>query len=164
MGSLFPGFVLLLLVSLSQAHDVIDDVCSKSENPSLCTSILRSDPQCSGAQIHKLYEIFVKKAVLSTQAALEVAKSYSSGADKAKCDVCAKSYTNAINSLNSCQHLINTNDRASITTLRTRLTTVKTDVAACDNQFGENQPFMLKAASRSCQEVISVLLAISNRM
>ncbi|KAL0328330.1 UNVERIFIED_CONTAM: hypothetical protein Scaly_2265600 [Sesamum calycinum] len=163
MGSLFSGFLLLLLLTISQAH-VIEEVCSKSENPSLCNSILRSDPQCSGVQIQKLCDIIVKKAILSTQAALEVAKSYDNGVNKQKCDVCAKSYSNAINNLNDCQRLVNTNDTGSINTLRTRLSAVKTEVTACDNQFGESQPFMLKAASRSCQEMISVLLAIANRM
>ncbi|KAL0406560.1 UNVERIFIED_CONTAM: hypothetical protein Slati_3969900 [Sesamum latifolium] len=163
MCSLFSGFVLLLLLTISQAH-LIDDVCSKSGNPSLCNSILKSDPQYAGAQIHKLGEIIVKKAILSTQAALEVAKSYTDAVNKPKCDVCAKSYTNAINNLNDCQRLVNTNDRGSITTLRTRLSAIKTEVATCDNQFGESQPFMMKAASRQCQEVISVLLDIANHM
>ncbi|KAL2247230.1 pectinesterase inhibitor-like [Sesamum indicum] len=164
MGSVFSGFILLLLLNISQAHNLIEDVCSKSENPPLCNRILSSDPQCSEVRIPKLCEIIVKKAIFSTQIALQITKSLSIGVNKQKCDVCGKSYSNAINNLNDCQRLLNTNDRGSISTLRSRLSTVKTDVTTCDNQFGGSQPPMLKAANHRCQVVASVLCVIANRM
>ncbi|KAK4387238.1 hypothetical protein Sango_2594400 [Sesamum angolense] len=163
MGSVFSGFMFLLLLNISHAH-LIKDICLKSDNPPLCNQILSSDPQCSEAQIPKLCEIIMKKAIFYTQAALQVAKSFSIGVNKEKCDACAKSYSNVINNLSDCQRLLNTNDKGSICTLRTRLSAIKIDVTTCDNQFGGSQPPMLKAANRQCQEVISVLLVIANRM
>ncbi|KAK4420923.1 hypothetical protein Salat_2042800 [Sesamum alatum] len=165
MGSLSAGFLLLLLLNTCQAHDLIADVCSESDNPTLCNRILRSDPHSSQAQIPTLCEIIVQKALASIEAALDVAKSLSKGTNKEKCDVCAKSYSNAIDNLRECLRLLKMNDRSSITTiLQKRVSKIRIDITTCDAEFGENQPPMLKAANRKCRGVTSMLLVFSKHL
>ncbi|KAK4420928.1 hypothetical protein Salat_2043300 [Sesamum alatum] len=162
MGSLSAGILLLLLLNTCQAHDLIADVCSESDNPSLCIRILRSDSQSSEAHIPTLCEIIVQKALASIQVALNVAKSLSKGTDKEKCDVCAKNYSNAIDNLRECQVLLKMNDMSSISTiLQKRVSKIRIDITTCDAEFGGNQPPMLKAANRKCRGITSMLLVFS---
>ncbi|GFP97298.1 pectinesterase inhibitor [Phtheirospermum japonicum] len=149
----------LSLVCICQA-DLISDVCSKTINPSLCTQTLKSNPSAPKADLRGLGQIIIPIAKAATQNVITISKSI--GGPIA--DTCIETSTDAIDNLDECVGYLKKSDKASISDLQTKASAASTDVGTCDDEFGDSEPAKLKAASQKAQDLISVLLAIANKL
>ncbi|KAL8490175.1 hypothetical protein ACS0TY_025417 [Phlomoides rotata] len=79
----FLLFICLTLAFFSSSQaDLIGDICSKSVNPTLCNSSLRSDPRSRGADLRALANIAIDQSIAATTATVNVATSLESGPSK----------------------------------------------------------------------------------
>lgn len=160
-----PSFLIIVisLALLSQCQaDLIGNLCAKSNNPSLCSQTLRSDPRSKGANARTLAGIALDKAVSTTQASISVAKTVSSPGIKGKIDTCIEVFGDALDTLQECKPLIPRLDRISISDLQTKGSAALTDVDTCGDDFGANEPPQLKQASAKAFTFVELLLIIVN--
>ncbi|XP_057782316.1 pectinesterase inhibitor-like [Salvia miltiorrhiza] len=163
MSSFAIIFVSLALLSQCKA-DLIGDFCKKSNNPSLCSKTLSSDPRSKAANARALAEIALENAVSATQASIRVAKSVANPGNKAIIDTCVETFGDAVETLQECKPLIPKQDRPSIDTLRTKGSAALTDVDTCSDEFGAKEPSQLKQASDKAYTFVQLLLIIANTL
>ncbi|XP_073126457.1 pectinesterase inhibitor-like [Henckelia pumila] len=152
----------LALLCINCNADLIDDVCSKSMNPSLCTKSLRSDPRSPGSDLRGLGQITIDHAQAATQVTIGVAKSLRAGGTKAKADTCVECCTDAIDLLKECSTLLRDTRRGAIEDLKTKGSAALTDISTCDDEFGSEEPPKLEKASHTTQDLMDILLVIAN--
>lgn len=131
------------LLSICQA-DLIGDFCAKSNNPTLCTNTLRSDPRSKGADARGLATIAIGKAQEATRASINVAKSLLNSGNKGIISTCIENFSNAVANLKECETQLNKRD---IGTLRSIGSAALTDIGTCSDEFGAKEPPQLKEAS-----------------
>ncbi|XP_047979595.1 pectinesterase inhibitor-like [Salvia hispanica] len=156
-------FVCLAILSQCQA-DLIGDFCTRSNNPSLCGQVLRSDPRSNGADARGLAKIALENAVSATQASIDVAKKVSNPSIKGIIDTCIEVFGDAVDTLNQSKPLIPKQDRGSISSLRTKGSAALTDVNTCSDEFGANEPPQLTQASARAYTFVQLLLIIANTL
>ncbi|KAG6431857.1 hypothetical protein SASPL_103425 [Salvia splendens] len=84
-------------------YPLICDICARSNNPSLCDHVLRSDPRSNGADARGPAEIALENAVLATQASIDVANMVSNPGNKGIIDTCIEVFGDAVDTLNKCK-------------------------------------------------------------
>ncbi|KAH6831758.1 hypothetical protein C2S53_008377 [Perilla frutescens var. hirtella] len=162
MGSLFVVIFVVSLGLLSKCEgDLIGDLCSRSNNPSLCNQVLRSDPRSGGSDARGLAEIAVENAESSTKSAINVAKSVVNGGNKNNIDTCIENFNNAVGTLEDSKPLIRKGDRGSIGDLKTKGSAVLTDLNTCADDF-PNEPTQLKEATARAYTISQLFLIIVN--
>ncbi|XP_041995581.1 pectinesterase inhibitor-like [Salvia splendens] len=161
----YSTIIFLSLALLSQCHaDLIGDLCTKSNNPSLCNQALRSDPRSKGADARGLAGIALDNSLSTTQASINVAKSVSNPGNKEIIDTCVENFGEAVDNLQEAKPLIQKLDRPSISTLQTRGSAALTDVDTCSDEFGASEPSELKQATDKAYTFIQLLLIIINTL
>ncbi|KAL1541104.1 pectinesterase inhibitor-like [Salvia divinorum] len=141
--------------------DLIGDFCLKSNNPTLCTNTLRSDPLSKGADARGLATIAIKKAEEATLASINVAKSISNIGNKGVISTCIENFSNAGANLKECESLINKRD---VGTLRSTGSASLTDISTCSDEFGGKEPPQLKEATGKAYTFVQLLLIIANTL
>ncbi|KAH6766408.1 hypothetical protein C2S52_017391 [Perilla frutescens var. hirtella] len=141
--------------------DLIGDLCSKSNNPSLCNQVLRSDPRSGRSDARGLAEIAVDNAESSTKAAINVAKSVVNGGNKNNIDTCIENFNNAVDNLEESKPLIRKGDRGSVSDLQTKGSAVLTDLDTCADDF-PNEPTQLTQATAKAYTISQLFLIIVN--
>ncbi|CAI9753504.1 unnamed protein product [Fraxinus pennsylvanica] len=138
--------------------DLIGDFCSTVRDPSFCNKALRSDRRSAKADVRGLGQIALDKAIASAKTTLKLAKELGNGELPSTCaEVCS----DAIDNLNECQGLLRGNDKES---LNVEASAALDDLATCDDEYGAKEPTNLKNASQTTQGLISIILAVSNRL
>ncbi|KAL8490179.1 hypothetical protein ACS0TY_025910 [Phlomoides rotata] len=160
MASLFLLASLALAFLCNCQADLISDVCSIAINPSLCTQTLRSDPRSRGANLKGLGQIAIVKAEAATQNAIRVVKSFS-GKFKAIVDTCVETFNDAIGDLKESSQALKAGNKGDV---QTRGSSALTNAGTCDDEFGGKEPPRVKAASKTAQDIIGILLAIANKL
>ncbi|KAL2498133.1 Pectinesterase inhibitor 2 [Abeliophyllum distichum] len=138
--------------------DLIGDLCSSVANPSFCNHALRSDPNSAKADLRGLGEVAHDKATASAETTLNLAKALGKGKLPR---TCVEVIGEAIDSLNECQGSLRGNDKG---TLNIKASAALDDLATCDDEYGAKEPTNLKQASQTTQGLISIILAVSNRL
>lgn len=147
---------LALLITKSQA-DLINTICSKTTNPSLCDEVLRSDPRSKGADLAGLGQISIDKGRDAVKAATAVVKT--EGRSKEIVGTCVEVFSNAIHNLKECKKLLKPRN---VESLRTYASAALTDVGTCDNEFGlVGEPSKVRQANQKAGDIVRVLLAIA---
>ncbi|KAH6759286.1 hypothetical protein C2S51_019521 [Perilla frutescens var. frutescens] len=162
-------FLFLISLSLAIFHDsqadLLGDICSRSVNPTLCNSSLRSDPRSSGADLRTLAQIAIEKASAATATTIKVANSLaSSGTSQQKIAACVQNCNEAIGVLDQCREILTGGGGGSSGNLPTKATTALTDISICDSEFGREEPPQLKEASSQAQALVNVFFVIANRL
>ncbi|XP_042065509.1 pectinesterase inhibitor-like [Salvia splendens] len=161
----YSTIIFLSLALLSQCHaDLIADLCTKYNNPSICNQALRSDPRSKGADARGLARIALDNSLSATQTSINVAKSVSSPSNKDKIDTCIENFDDAVGNLQEAKPLIPKLDRPNISTLQTKGSTALTDVRTCSEEFGASEPTKLKQATNKAYTFIQLLLIIANTL
>lgn len=148
---------LAIFFSSSQA-DLIGDVCSKSVNPTLCNSSLRSDPRSRGADLRGLSNIAVDQSISATSAAVKVATSLESGPNKGKAKTCVDTFNSAVGVLNRVKSLLPGGGGGR--NLSTEVNAAFSDIGICEGAFGRDYPPQLKNAGYRAQGLVNVLAVI----
>ncbi|KAG6403594.1 hypothetical protein SASPL_135820 [Salvia splendens] len=162
MFHLVTIFVALAVALLNKCQaDLISDFCVKSNNPTLCTNTLRSDPRSKGADARGMATIAIKKAEEATQASINVAKSLLNSGNKEIISTCIENFSSAVANIKECESLLN---RRDIGTLRSIGSTALTDVGTWSDEFGANEPPKLKEASGKADTFVQLLLIIANSL
>ncbi|XP_075507522.1 pectinesterase inhibitor-like [Primulina tabacum] len=159
--------VLLAILSIASLcycinANLIQQICSKSTNPSLCTKSLRSDPRSRSADLRGLGHITINKARAASQVTQRVAISLSTGGTKARADACVEYCTDAIELLNDCSALLRDRSGRTIDDVKTKGSAALTDISTCDDEFGPEEPKKLRNASRTTQDLMDIFLVIAN--
>lgn len=161
----YSTIIFLSLALLSQCHaDLIGDLCTKSNNPSLCNQALRSDRRSQGADARGLARIALDNSLSATQASINLAKSLSNPGNKEKIKTCIENFGDAVDNLQEAKPLIPKLDRPNISTLQTKGSTALTDVDTCSEEFGASEPSKLKQATDKAYTFIQLLLIIANTL
>ena len=162
MFHLLTMIVALAVALLNKCQaDLIDDFCVKSNNPTLCTNTLRSDPRSKGADARGLATIAIKKAEEATRASINVVKSLLNSGNKEIISTCIENFSSAVTNLKECESLLN---RRDIGTLRSIGSAALTDVGTCSDEFGANEPAKLKEASGKADTFVQLLLIIASAL
>lgn len=162
------SFFLLISLSVALAFfrhsqgDLIGDICSKSVNPTLCNSSLRSDPRTRGADLRTLAKIVVDQSIAATGVTVKVAASLASGPNKPKATTCVNTCNAAIGVLNGVRSSLAGGGGGG--NLPTQVSAAFSDINLCDSQFGRDEPPQLKAASFRAQGLVNVLFVIVNSL
>lgn len=152
---IYSAFLALLLTFLCICKaDLIEKVCSHSENPPLCKKTLASDPRSHGADLQVLGDICIDKALPPTQLVKNIATKY-------KFKVCIEYADSALDELRECRGLLKTAHGAyNISTLRITATAVYIDVGTCIDEYENEMPADLKQAIGLAMDPITVLLSV----
>ncbi|KAG8377550.1 hypothetical protein BUALT_Bualt08G0044800 [Buddleja alternifolia] len=153
--------LLLALFLCNSQADLIDDVCSKSTNPTLCKNTLRSDPRSRGADVRGLGIIIANKAVSVTIATQKIVESLPNGANK---DACVFYCKDAFVYLNTCPDFLKLGQPNLIIALKTAVSRALNDLRTCDAKFGATEPGNLKASSKQAQDYANILSVIANSL
>lgn len=161
------SFLVLISLSLTVLvynceADLIDSICVKSVNPSLCNTTLRSDPHSGEFKIVALGQIAISNAGSATKNVLKVAKTLSSGPDKQKAETCAQACKEAVDYVDKCRYLLLFGSRKSVADIRTKALAASKDIATCDSVFRGSEPPQLKQASRQAQDLVDVIKVIAD--
>jgi pectinesterase inhibitor-like protein len=150
---------LLLVTSLSStliSANLVDDVCKKTINPSLCKSSLKSDAHDLTALGHAGIEL--------VQATAETAKGIAASGDSEIFKTCEKNYDEVLNRINEAKKALKSRDFGGLNII---VSAAITDVQTCDDSFAEakvQQTPALNQANEKIKAVGSALLVISNKL
>ena len=162
----YSAKIFLSLALLSQCHaDLIGDLCTKSDYPSLCNQALRSDPRSKGANARGLAVIAVDNSLSTIQASINVVKSLSNPGNKRTIDTCIEVFGVSVDHLHEAKLLIPKQDRYSIGTLQLIGSAGLTNIDTCSEEFafrGASIPSELKQATDKAFAFFQLLLIIVN--
>ncbi|KAI8561908.1 hypothetical protein RHMOL_Rhmol04G0378700 [Rhododendron molle] len=166
-SSLFFLLPLFLSISLSTS-DLISEICSKTQNPSLCLQALRSDRRSARADLKGLALISIDIAQSNAkQTANQLIPALSRGATspklKGRYDTCAENYGDTIDNLNEARTALNARD---IGTFRIRASAALDGPDTCEDSFEgpPAEPKQLRDANNKLEGLCSIILAIGARL
>lgn len=162
-------FLLPLFLSISlSTSDLISEICSKTQNPSLCLQALRSDRRSARADLKGLALISIDIAQSNAkQTANQLIPALSRGATspklKGRYDTCAENYRETIDNLNQARTALNARD---IGTFRTRASAALDGPDTCEDSFEgpPAEPKQLRDANNKLEGLCSIILAIGARL
>ncbi|KAH7842499.1 hypothetical protein Vadar_006004 [Vaccinium darrowii] len=162
-------FLLPLFLSISlSTSDLISEICSKTQNPSLCLQALRSDPRSARADLKGLALISIEIAktnAIQTKSNLiaKLSKEATSPALKERYDQCAETYGDTIDNLKVARTALNSRD---IDTFTVRASAAFDGPDTCDDGFEgpPAEPAQLRGANKELEGLCSIVLAIGARL
>ncbi|CAN4085969.1 unnamed protein product [Withania somnifera] len=152
------------LLSISRA-DLINDVCSKTQKPTICLSTLNGDPRSKGANLEGLATISIDISLKNMQFARNLVNSLLKQATdpnlKTRYNSCLENYNDSIDDLKELPALLNSKDYLG---LNVHASAALDGPSTCDDNFTTlpAEAPQLKAASDKIQNLIDIILVISN--
>ncbi|KAJ8548018.1 hypothetical protein K7X08_021254 [Anisodus acutangulus] len=156
------NFVLFLIVSLlsisstltSVRADLVDDVCSKTQKPAICLSVLRADPRSKGANLEGLATISIDISLKNAKSTRDLVNTLLKQATdpklKTRYDSCLENYNDAVDDLGELPSFLKSKDYDG---LNIHASAVSDDPSTCDDNFSgpPAESPQLKAASDKFQ-------------
>ncbi|KAH7843586.1 hypothetical protein Vadar_018394 [Vaccinium darrowii] len=155
--------------SMKPTSPLIDEICSKCLDPSLCLKVLRSNHHSAHADLKGLGRISIhiarKYANQTSNLITSLSKGETTFVLKGRYDVCAELYGDAIDELNGAEEILNKEEVLSpfdISTFRIRASAASDGPVTCEDGFEKppNEPTMLKQANKKLEGLCSIVLAI----
>ncbi|XP_058211882.1 pectinesterase inhibitor-like [Rhododendron vialii] len=166
-SSLFFLLPLFLSIGLSTS-DLISEVCSKTQNPSLCLQALRSDRRSARADLKGLALISIDIAEsnakqTANQLIPALSKRATSPELRGRYDTCAKNYKDTIDNLNKARTALNARD---IRTFFAMASAALDGLDNCEDSFEgpPAEPKQLRDANNKLKGLCSIILAIGARL
>ncbi|KAI5660673.1 hypothetical protein M9H77_19996 [Catharanthus roseus] len=166
MASFQLLFLSLALLFCFTYADLIGDVCSRTRNPTRCSSALRSDPRSRGASLRVLAQISIDIASRSVNSGVSLVTSLKNGAKDPKLkgaySSCLENYQDSVDSLSKANLDLKKGDFLGV---NLQASAADTDIDTCDDNFKDlklPEPANLQAASQNAQDLCGIVLVISN--
>ncbi|KAH7843720.1 hypothetical protein Vadar_020012 [Vaccinium darrowii] len=160
--------------SMKAKSKLINQICSKAENPSLCLKVLNSNPRSARADPKGLGRISIYMARKHAKQTSDLIASLRKGPKSRyltdQYNVCAKVYGSAIGDLNGARQILlkKVLSPSDISTFRSRASSAFTRPVTCENAFEEilgpdepsHEPPKLKQANDKFKGLCSILVEI----
>ncbi|XP_049407828.1 pectinesterase inhibitor-like, partial [Solanum stenotomum] len=151
--------ILFLIVSLtfmltSVRADLINDVCSKTQKPTICLSALKGDSRSKGANLEGLATISIDISLKNMQSTHDLVNTLLNQATnpklKTRYSSCLENYNDGIDDLRGLPALLKSKDYVG---LNIHASAALDDPSTCDDNFSDPPPEspQLKAASDKLQ-------------
>ncbi|RAL38603.1 hypothetical protein DM860_002581 [Cuscuta australis] len=159
-------FYLSISLLTNVNSDLVDDVCAKTQHPSICLQALRSDPRTTGADLETLGLISIDISTNETKTAKAIVNALLAGARddprlENRYESCLENYQDSIESLEICPDMLRMRDYAS---LNIRASAAMDRPDTCDDNFEDPpaEPAELRDESVKVQTLCSIVCVISN--
>lgn len=164
MYNLFPYVVVNMFLILLASADDIGRICPKTDDPDLCTRLLRSVPRSQSADLRELAQITINLAGNNaTVTKIKIQSLLLSEKDprvRACLGACDENYGNAINFLDAAVDHLKSGDNGG---LRLDGGSVYEEANACEEAFKSKPPSPLTSENRVLEcfgEIISVIAGL----
>lgn len=158
-------FVIILFTSTSHVKcDLVDDICSKTDQVYHCSWILRSDPNIQQDNITDLSNAIMSRVQDSSGIArFELYSCIHQQKDfnqRTRLGFCFDTYYNVIDKIMGCT------DDGDYKHCKVKIYYAQTIINSCDNMFIEPpfEPSFLKQTSQDVQHLLKILWAICNHV
>ncbi|XP_047340214.1 pectinesterase inhibitor-like [Impatiens glandulifera] len=150
-------------LSVNASTTLIQNVCSKTQNPTLCNDILNSDPRSAQADLKGLVQILIDKTYARGNLALTVIASLYKNANntetKDQLHSCDMSYKSAMIYLNKADAALKSGNKE----IYSDLISVIDGVESCDDVY-EGPPVIpptLEEANKNFEDIVNIIFTIS---
>ncbi|GMP76214.1 hypothetical protein CsSME_00032992 [Camellia sinensis var. sinensis] len=138
---------------MKSTTDWITEICSKTQNPSLCLQTL---PRPSGGDRKALGQISINMTQTNAKQTSNLITSLSKQATDPKLrnihSMCAENYKDAINNLNQAKNAMNSGDFDG---MNAKASAAETDSSICEDGFQRTpKPFQLQQANKKVSELL----------
>ncbi|KAJ0043079.1 hypothetical protein Pint_19443 [Pistacia integerrima] len=168
-ASILLGMMLFVAPSLARVNvkvtkGVINDICSKTQNPSFCLGVLNQIPGASTADLPGLAKITIDLASSNATKTLQLIKSLvpkaTNGKLKERYGTCSEHYDNAIGDLNDAQQYLKTGDPMGA---NLSASASMDEAGDCDDELQglPTDPSVLKG-NQDLNNICSIILVIAN--
>ncbi|XP_047335898.1 pectinesterase inhibitor-like [Impatiens glandulifera] len=149
--------------SVKPSTTLIQNICSKTQNPTFCNHILNSDPRSVHADLKGLVQILIDKTYSRGNRALTVIASLYKNANnnetKDQLYSCAMSYKSAMNNLNKVNAALKSGNRE----IYSDLISVIDGAESCDDVYDGPPviPPKLEKANKNFEDIAYIIFTIS---
>ncbi|XP_052176630.1 pectinesterase inhibitor-like [Diospyros lotus] len=169
-SSLFPASLLLFVffsLSSRATATLIEDVCSKTQNPPLCLEVLKGDHRSNKADLKGLGLIAIdsaeKFAKETSKLVVSLVKKASDPKVKGRYETCEENYDDTVTNLEEARQALKSGD---ILGLRTRASAALDGPDTCEDGFEEPpaEARELQQANKKMEGLCSTILAVASRL
>ncbi|KAL6990159.1 hypothetical protein U1Q18_015906 [Sarracenia purpurea var. burkii] len=153
---------------MKATNALISDICSQTQNPSLCLQALNSDPRsATTADLKGLARISIDITQTNAKQTSDLIASLSKGATspilKGRYDTCAENYDDAVADLDDASKALDSGD---IGTLRIKASAASDGPETCEDSFEgpPAEPSQLQQANKKVEGLCSIILVIGSRL
>ncbi|XP_047335897.1 pectinesterase inhibitor-like [Impatiens glandulifera] len=150
--------------SVKPSNPLIQNVCSKTQNPTLCSNILNSDPRSAHADLKGLIQILFDKTYARGNRALTVIASLYKNANNNETreilQSCAMSYKSSMTNLNNANAALKSGNNKEI---YSDLISVIDGAESCDDEYDGPPviPPKLEEANKNFEDIAYIIFNIS---